>query len=220
MLDSNDSNPDDSSGASRRGEGTDGGLTTTGQAVPARGLLGPRSPDGPESRPHGSSGRHGSSHAKQQTDGSSPVDDDNDPPLPSSRETAQRMMGIAKACALGFMDPTQARATASILKDMNQICVQQEAADRTQASAAAACQRSASNGCRTNEFGEPADRPSPGAPRMVPSGVIDAMLEVAMAHQPQLLQDLAPVLDEEQLNRVTEFVSQRMSPGEPNHDGR
>lgn len=220
MLDSNDSNPDDSSGVSRCGGESGRGLTTTGQAVPARGLLGPRSPHGPESRPHGSSGRHGSSHAKQQTDGSSPVDDDSYPPLPSRRETAQRLMGIAEACALGFMDPTQARATASILKDMNQICVQQEAADSTQASAAAACQRSASNGCRTNEFGEPADRPSPGAPRMVPSGIVDAMLEVAMAHQPQLLQDLEPVLDEEQLDRVSEFLKQSMGPGEAGHGGR
>lgn len=220
MFDSHDSKPEDSSGASRGGQGDGGGLTTTGQGVPARGLVGPRSPSGSGSGQQGSYGRQASGGTRQQADGDAPFDDDNDPPLPSARETARTMERIARACATGFMDPAQARATASILKDSNQVRFQQEEFERRQVASAAAAQRSAPNGFGVNDSGEPADRPSPGAPRMVPAGVIDAAIEVAMAHQPQLLRDLEPVLDDEQLDRVAEFLSRRMGPGEPEHGSR
>lgn len=219
MFDSHDSEPEDSSGASRGGQVNGGGLTPTGQAVPARGLVGPRSPGGSGSGRQGSSRRQASGGTRQQADGGSPLDDDNDPPLPSARETARNMERIARACATGFMDPAQARATASILKDSNQVRFQQEEFERRQAASAAAAQSPASNGFGVNDSGEPADRPSPGAPRMVPASVIDAAIEVAIAHQPQLLRDLEPVLDDEQLDRVAEFLNRSMGPGEPDDSG-
>ena len=53
---------------------------------------------------------------------------------------------------------------------------------------------------------------------MVPASIVDAMLEVAMTHQPQLLRDLEPVLDDEQLKLAAEFLQGSLGPGEPDDD--
>lgn len=125
---------------------------------------------------------------------------------------------LGKYCAMGLMDPAQARASASIFKEMNQIRVQKENIDRAIAAAAAASQRSASNGVGVDEFGEPTDQPSPGAPRMVPARLVDTFIDFAMEYQPQLLQALWPVLDDDQKKRVTEFLKRSLAPGDLDDD--
>lgn len=196
MVDSNDLNAGDLASPSR----------------PARGLVRPQGPAGPNQR--GSTGSHDSRGSSQQTGSGSQEADGNGGTLPTAYELAEQIYILGKACACGIIDPVIARATSAILKDAQQIRVQQETADR----AAAAAQQSAPNGVGANGAGESAGRPSPGAPRMVSATTIDAMLEVAMEHQPQLLWDLEPVLDDEQLARVAEYLTGTMGPGEPDDD--
>lgn len=179
---------------------------------PARGLVRPRGPAGPGQ--NSSTGSHDSRGSSQHTAGGSQEANENGTRFPDAAEIVRRLEVVGNACALGFMDPTQARATASIFKDMNQVRVQDENAER----AAAAAKQSAPNSGGANGSGESAGRPSPGAPRMVPASIVDAMLEVAMTHQPQLLRDLEPVLDDEQLKLAAEFLQGSLGPGEPDDD--
>lgn len=209
-------------GSPRQDAGGGSRLAPTGQVRHSTAMVGPRGcgatggpgragdARGPRPGHQGPSGSPDSDGtAQHRTDGSA-ADNDHESAIPSAIETATVLHRIAQACASGFMDPAQARATASILRDMNQVLVQQEATDRAVASAAA--HRPGANGFASDQAGESADRPRPGAPRMVAASIVDAMLEVAMAHQPQLLRDLEPVLDDEQLMRVTEFLGRSLGP--------
>lgn len=191
MLDSNDCGAGDSASPSR----------------PARGLVRPRGPAGPNQR--GSTDSYDPHGHSQHAAGGSQEGDDGGGTHPEAADVARWLDLLGKACLLGDIDPAYARASATMFKDAHQIRVQDKKTER----AAAAAQHPASSGVGANGSGESAGQPRPGAPRMVPASVVDAMLEVAMEHQPQLLRDLEPVLDEEQLARVDEFVRQSLGPG-------
>ena len=226
MLDSSDFNAGDSTGptgptgpSDGQPQGRDGSPNGPSPGSPRPGAAGwgitITAGSGPGQRD--SAGRDGSRGTRQQTTGGSSADD-NGASIPDADAIGRRMDMLGKYCAMGLMDPAQARASASIFKEMNQIRVQKENIDRAIAAAAAASQRSASNGVGVDEFGEPTDQPSPGAPRMVPARLVDTFIDFAMEYQPQLLQALWPVLDDDQKKRVTEFVNRSLGPGDLDDD--
>ena len=223
MLDSSDFNAGDSTGptgpSDGQPQGRDGSPNGPSPGSPRPGAAGwgitITAGSGPGQR--SSAGRDGSCGTRQQTTGGSSADD-NAASIPDADAIGRRMDMLGKCCAMGLMEPAQARASASIFKDTNQIRVQKENTDRAIAAAAAASQRSASNGVGVDEFGEPTDQPSPGAPRMVPARLVDTFIDFAMEHQPQLLQALWPVLDDDQMKRVTEFVKRSLGPDNPDDD--
>jgi len=141
--------------------------------------------------------------------GPSPAgDDQRQSAIPDDGRLNEMVYATARAVALGVMEPAQGRATAVILKDTIQIRKQQEPANGGRDSSAASNHRDHSSGSSPEGPGATEGRPLPGKPRLVSASIIDAMLEVAMKHQPQLIRDLEPVLDDEQLAAVDDFVGQ------------
>ena len=53
---------------------------------------------------------------------------------------------------------------------------------------------------------------------MVPARLVDTFIDFAMEYQPQLLQALWPVLDDDQKKRVTEFLKRSLGPDNPDDD--
>ena len=204
-----ESGPTGSSGdddQSARGDTAGGSTGAPGLRPAARGprpmsrpaIFGGRGPGG-----HGSAGGRGT--AGPGASSSSSTRDQREQDVPDSYQTARTLGQLGVACANGYLSPAQARASAGILKSMDDVLARaapEKRASKTANAAAAGADAAA----------DADGRPSPGAPRTVPAEIMDLVLDLAMAHEPESIQEIERFLDADQFQRATDFIMNSCGP--------
>jgi len=183
------------------------GLRPTGRRplqMTRPGVFGGTGPGG-----HGPAGGRGTDDPGASS--SSSARDEREQDVPNANQTARMLKQIGNACAAGFLDPAQARASAGIFKSMDDVLARAAREKQISANATAAA---AGADAAVDADG----RPSPGARRTVPAAIMDLVLDLAMTYEPNLIQEIEPFLDADQFQRATDFIMNSCGP-DGNDDG-